>query len=391
VTERKRMEQQLRRAERLTALGKLVAGVAHELNNPLAVVMGYAQILSKNGAVDEKSQRDILKILHESERAARIVRNLLSFARPREPQLAPVDINAVIADAVEASLPRLQAAHIELITSLARELPRTLADATQLEQVLGNLITNAIQALAQHDGPRTLRVSSERCADTIRLRVADTGPGIPVEIQDRIFDPFFTTKPPGQGTGLGLSICYSIVEEHGGRLWVESRPGEGACFTVELPLREGVAQPPEPPATPPQQSRPSAATGSPRVLVVDDEPGIVDVLKQALGAAGYCVDTAAEGASGLELIRDGGYDAIITDLCMPGMSGEQLYGAVREFSPELARRIVFLTGDTVSPATRAFLERTGNRWLSKPFNIGEVERVLETVLREPATASCGAG
>jgi PAS domain S-box-containing protein len=354
ITGRKKMEQQLRQAEKLSALGKLVAGVAHELNNPLAVVMGYAQILSKHKALDEKVAKDLLKILHESERAAKIVRNLLTFARPHEPHWAVVDVNRLVDGALETREIQVQSANVQVQRRLAPDLPATKADADQIEQVLANLITNAIQALDNHLGKRVVEVTTEKCGDKIRIVVADSGPGIPLQILDRIFDPFFTTKGPGKGTGLGLSICYSIMEEHKGKIWVESEVGKGARFIAELPVvicqdsaNEGHGAGNERELDPEAPQR--------RLLIVDDEPGIVDVLQEVLRSSGYRIDTASNGAKALNRIASQDYDLIISDLCMPEMSGEKLHAAIREHYPHLLDRIIFLTGDTVSPGTRNFL------------------------------------
>src|ERR1017187_1340629 len=380
ITGRKKMEQQLRQAEKLSALGQLVAGVAHELNNPLAVVMGYAQILSKHKALDEKVKKDLLKILHESERAAKIVRNLLTFARPREPHLAVVDVNRLVAEALETRDIQVQSANVQVLRRLAPDLPATKADADQIEQVLANLMANAIQALDNHLGKRVIEVTTEKRGDKIRIVVADSGPGIPLQILDRIFDPFFTTKGPGKGTGLGLSICYSIMEEHKGKIWVESEVGKGARFIAELPivacrddLAEGVGAGSERELDPAAPQR--------RLLILDDEPGIVDVLQEVLANSGYRIETASNGAKALNRIATQEYDLIISDLCMPEMSGEKLHAALREHYPHMLNRIIFVTGDTVSAGSRSFLEQSGARWLSKPFNIAEIERLVRGCLQ----------
>jgi PAS domain S-box-containing protein len=380
ITGRKKMEQQLRQAEKLSALGQLVAGVAHELNNPLAVVMGYAQILSKHKALDEKVKKDLLKVLHESERAAKIVRNLLTFARPREPHMAVVDVNRLVAEALDTRDIQVQSANVQVLRRLAPDLPPTKADADQIEQVMANLMTNAIQALDNHLGKRVIEVTTEKRGDTIRIVVADSGPGIPLQILDRIFDPFFTTKGPGKGTGLGLSICYSIMEEHKGKIWVESEVGKGARFIAELPIVVCRDLMDEGRGTKDDRDLDPAAPQH-RLLIVDDEPGIVDVLQEVLGTSGYRIETASNGAKALSRLGSQDYDLIISDLCMPEMSGEKLYAAIREHYPHMLNRIIFLTGDTVSPGSRSFLEKTGARWLSKPFNIAELERVVASYLR----------
>jgi PAS domain S-box-containing protein len=380
ITERKKFEQQLRRSEKLSALGQLVAGVAHELNNPLAVIMGYAQILTAQEQPYARVRGNLKKILHESERAAKIVRNLLTFSRPRDPQLAPVDLNRLIATVAENHAAEMESAAILFHLSLQPDLPPTMADSHQLEQVLTNLMTNAIHALSEHNGRRLLEVHSEYAAPNVRMAVGDTGPGIPAEVIPKIFDPFFTTKGPGKGTGLGLSICHSIVQEHHGRIVVESETGKGARFIIEFPFvacAQGIPKAPAPPAL-----KPSKRITDARVLLVDDEPGIVEVLRTLLEDGGYTIESASNGAEALELIRGAHYDLIITDLCMPGLGGEALYERVCQLSPALARRIVFITGDTVSGTARSFLEGTGNRWFGKPFNLDEIQETVQTLLDE---------
>ncbi len=379
ITERKQMEEQLRQSEKLSALGQLVAGVAHELNNPLAIIMGYAQLLTKQSATDAKVKSDVVKIMHESERAAKIVRNLLTFARPRDPQMITVDLNRLIAGILETHESEFEAAAIKVTAQLSPHLPSTVADPHQMEQVFTNLIVNAVHALQNHNGQRRILVTTAQHEQTLRLIVADNGPGIAPEILSKIFDPFFTTKPPGKGTGLGLSISHSIIHEHRGRIWVQSEVGKGARFIVELPLIVRTA------ATDPVEAPPVAAVRDPqaatrRLLLVDDEPGILEVLAIVLGEGGYLIDTANNGNEALDHLSQHRYDLIISDLCMPGVDGETLYRRVLDMDPELAGRMIFVTGDTVSSKSRTFLEWTGNRWFSKPFNIGEIEEVVHNFL-----------
>ncbi|HUK82861.1 MAG TPA: ATP-binding protein, partial [Verrucomicrobiae bacterium] len=381
ITERKKLEQQLRQSEKLTALGQLIAGVAHELNNPLAVIMGYAQILAKRSNGDETLQTDVLKIQRESERAAKIVRNLLTFARPREPQMAPVDLNRLIRNVVETHESEMLQNRIECRQRLAPDLPKTMADPHQIEQVITNLVVNAIQVLTAHEASRVLEITTELSGRSVRICVSDSGPGISPEIVTKIFDPFFTTKAPGKGTGLGLSISHSIVEEHRGKIWVQSEHGKGAKFFVELPVVACGEEPlvVEPPAAA-MERNPNAAQY--RLLIVDDEPGIVEVLKTVLGENGYTIETATNGGEALDRLDRGRYDLVISDLCMPGVDGETLYKSLQKTDPDLAKRVIFVTGDTVSSNSRAFLEWTGNRWFSKPFDIEEIDRVVGNFLRE---------
>jgi signal transduction histidine kinase/ActR/RegA family two-component response regulator len=376
--------QLVRRAEKLSSLGQLIAGVAHELNNPLAVVVGYSQIMAKQPGIDGSIRSNVQKILHESERAAKIVRDLLSFARPCEPQMSVADINRLVANVLEIREPDLLGAGVRLERNLAPKLPKTKADLIQIEQVLTNLITNAMHAMMGTSEPRVLTVSTEEDGFRIRITVADSGPGIPQEIAGKIFDPFFTTKPPGKGTGLGLSISSTIMQEHRGKIWVQSELGKGSKFYVELPI---VACEAETEAAAPVPEHDGAVPSvEQRLLIVDDEPGIRDVLQEVLGASGYYVDTASNGLEAVARIKSGRYDAIISDLGMPEMDGEKLYETVRDTDPRLAKRIIFVTGDTVSPKSRDFLGATGNRWLSKPFNIVDVEEVVSSLLKhDPLT------
>ncbi len=383
VSERKKVGEQLRRAEKLSALGQLIAGVAHELNNPLAVVIGYSQILAEKSGLDKETIEDIHRIHHESERASRIVRDLLSFARPSEPQKIAVDINRLVASVLETQEANLQAAGIQLEQQLANEVCTTMADPNQIEQVLVNLIGNAIQVLNGRPKPRALTIRTEAAGNFIRMIVTDNGPGIPREILGQIFDPFFTTKPLGKGTGLGLTISNTIIQEHRGRIQVENQPTGGAKFTVELPVVQCAIAPT--PARLPSAIKPLAAESAKRaVLVVDDEPNVLALIKNVMTRNGYEVVTATNGQEALERMAARSYDVILSDMRMPGMDGRKLFETVKKQDPALAHRIVFITGDTVSADTQAFFEDTGNRWLSKPFRIAQITDTVNEVLKKEA-------
>jgi PAS domain S-box-containing protein len=243
VTERKRaeeekqkMEEQLRLAGRLAAVGELAAGVAHELNNPLAAIQGYSQFLSSSNNLDVDTRKDVETIYREALRASKITQNLLSFARRHEPEKKFISLNEVIEKTVELRAHPLEVGNIELVTELAPDLPKTMADFYQLQQVFVNLINNAEQAMAAAHGKGKLVIKTQKSNGMIQVMFTDDGPGIPEENINRIFDPFFTTKEVGKGTGLGLSICYGIVEAHGGRIYAKSKVGEGATFIVEIPI-----------------------------------------------------------------------------------------------------------------------------------------------------------
>jgi two-component system NtrC family sensor kinase len=386
VSERQKAGHQLRRAEKLSALGQLIAGVAHELNNPLAVVMGYSQVLVRKGDLDEKTEASLQRILFESERAAKIVRDLLAFARPSDLQKTATNVNRMVSGVLEDQEPNLRAAGIQLEKQLAKDLPDTMADHNQIEQVLGNLISNAIYALSARPQPRILTITTEEAGNYMRIGVTDNGAGIPKEALGKIFDPFFTTKPLGKGTGLGLTISNTIIQEHRGKILAENRLTGGARFSVELPII--------PCATPaPAEQKPSdtkslaTAPLKGSVLVVDDEPGIVEVLSDVLTGLGHNVTTATNGLEAMERIATGSFDVILSDMRMPGMDGVKFFETLKQSNETLAHRIVFVTGDTVSSETRAFLKDTGNRWLTKPFNIQQVIDTVDGVLDKKVVAA----
>jgi CheY-like chemotaxis protein/anti-sigma regulatory factor (Ser/Thr protein kinase) len=258
-----------------------------------------------------------------------------------------------------------------------------MADPNQIEQVLVNLVGNAIQVLSGRPDPRVLTICTEEAGNYIRMIVADNGPGIPREIIGQIFDPFFTTKPLGKGTGLGLTISNTIIQEHRGRIQVENQLAGGAKFTVELPMIQcAVTLTADRPL--PEIKPPAAKSAQRTVLVVDDEPNVLALLKMLVTRNGFEVVTATNGQQALECIAARSYDLILSDMRMPGMDGRKFFETVKKQNPALSHRIVFVTGDTVSADTQAFFEETGNRWLSKPFKIAQVADTLNEVLEKEA-------
>ncbi|MFQ5899155.1 MAG: PAS domain S-box protein [Candidatus Methylomirabilia bacterium] len=384
VTERKQVEEELQRqreariqSEKLAAMGSLLAGVAHELNNPLQVILGHATILGQkaggNGALAELEE----KIAQATLRCARIVKNFLALARQQPTERQRVQLNQVVEEAVELLAYQLRVDDVEVTLNLATDLPLLWADPHQLQQVAVNLISNAHQAMRGSPPPRQLTLTTrvDPGRGRVSLEVADTGPGIPPEIRARIFDPFFTTKPPGQGTGLGLSLCQGLVESHGGSIRVES-PGRGAIFVIELPV---VA----PPVAEPGAGA-AEAPGPPRgktILVVDDELELANVLAAMLSADGHQVETAADGAMALDKLRERAYDVILSDIRMPKLDGPGLYRELKRSHPELRQRIIFITGDELGPETLEFLERMRVPRLGKPFGQEQVRRAIERVLQ----------
>jgi PAS domain S-box-containing protein len=386
VGERRRLEEQVQRAEKLSALGRLVAGVAHELNNPLAIIMGNAQLLAGRNHLDDPLKEGLGRILRQSERASRIIRDLLAYSRPSQPNKAPMDLNRVIRDVVEWRRPHYEATQVSVRTRLAESLPPTKADRVQVEQIVLNLVNNAADALRERPLPREVEVTTQETPNFLRVSVRDNGPGMTPEIRQKIFNPFFTTKPIGSGTGLGLAICNTYIQEHHGKMWVESQPGKGATFFFDLPLLDCEGQVPVEPealatdwAVP---SAPAAPTGQ-RLLVVDDEPDIAQLLEMILANSGYQIETASNGTDALRILSNESFDAVLSDMLMPGLDGQALYHRIREIKPDLAKRMIFVTGDTLNSSTREFLNATGSLFLSKPFKIDDVlNRVQEALQRD---------
>lgn len=389
ISERKRTEEELLRqrevlhqTEKLSAMGSLLASVAHELNNPLSVVLGQAVLLN-HLTTDSLLAGRAEKISTAAERCARIVKNFLALARQHPPERQKVCLHQIILEALELLAYSLRVDNVEVNFDVLDVMPTLWADPHQLHQVVINLISNAHQALRDTPPPRRLTVSTQfdPLQARVSLAVADTGPGIPLALQRRIFEPFFTTKPPGQGTGLGLSICRGIIENHEGSIWVESQPGQGAIFHVELPVQAPHLDVPVAPAT----DAPASSRGR-TILVVDDEPEVAEVLAETLALDGHEVETAANGVVALDKLRERDYDVILSDLRMPWLDGPGLYKELERSHPDLLHRMVFFTGDTLTPESRAFLERTRASAISKPFTLEGARQVVQKVLQAIGTS-----
>ena len=377
-TERRRAEERVRQSEKLATMGELLAGVAHELNNPLTVVIGQAALLCKTATGTPAAAR-AEKICEAATRCARIVMNFLALARQQPSERAAVSLNRVVQDTVELLAYELRVTNVEVHFALADDLPSLWADRHQIQQVIVNLVTNAHHAMSEISSLRRLTFTTWHDATDGRivLEVADTGPGIPPEIRARIFDPFFTTKPAGEGTGLGLPICQGIIEAHGGTTQVEDRPGgHGAVFRVRLPAKAPLGVEREVGAAGELAPVPAKA-----ILVVDDEPEIAALLAEMLSRDGHQVDVAANGVVALEKLGKQTYDLIVSDMKMPELDGPGLYREVGARHSELRRRFVFLTGDTLSAATREFLEQTGVPTLMKPFTWEAVRDAIRRVAK----------
>jgi len=366
---------QLIQAEKMTAIGELVAGVAHEINNPLTGIVGYTQLLMQ-GSLEAGVRRKIETIAAEAERMAKIVRNLLTFARKHAPEKVLVSLNTVVDRTLELKAYNLRASQIRLETDLDPALPATLLDFHQMQQVLVNLLNNAQQAMASARSGGTIRLATRCVDDVIELRLSDDGPGIPEEVQGRIFEPFFTTKKDGEGTGLGLSLCYGIVQEHSGTIRVESGAGAGAAFVIELPILQAGAVP-----APRARRDPKRAVPSLSILVVDDEPSVQSFLVELLSQRGHTVETASDVPDALERLDAGRHDLVITDMKMPHGTGMDVYRAAVSRNPKLAGRILFMTGHATGDDTQRFMHEVGGEPLQKPCRIEEIDRAIAAALR----------
>jgi len=375
ITDQKHTEHQLQQAEKLSAMGQLVSGVAHEINNPAAIISGFAQTLLLD--VVKAEQREMLQMIYdEATRIGRITANLLAFARA---QRTLVDLNDIVRRTFALRSYHLTTLNVAVTLELSPAEPKFWSDPSELQQMLLNLLINAEQALVSVETPRTIVVRTAASEEDVRLEVADSGPGIAPEIRAKIFDPFFTTKPEGVGTGLGLSICYGIAREHGGRISVDSPPGRGATFVVTLPRdprREGRAVPA---ALPPTAA---PATGLVTVLVVDDETALRNALLRFLGRRGIEGQGVADGADALRALTERDFDVIISDVRMPGMSGREFLERLRRERPALVARLIFSTGDTFAPETAALIKESGVPTVTKPFDFAELERVIRQVAGE---------
>ena len=375
VTEQQALETQLVQSEKLAAVGQLVSGVAHELNNPLTSIAGLSEFLLEQKELGKKDRGHLQVIQEQAERASRIVRNLLTFARKGGTERVPVDLNDVIRRTLSLTSYDLKLKDIAVERELSGALPDVFGDRHGLQQVVLNLVTNAAHAVAENtrERPREIIVSTWFDGQ-VHLRVADTGPGIPDDVAQSVFTPFFTTKEPGKGTGLGLSITYSIVESHGGQITLEPRgPRGGAAFRVDLPPAPADAVRP---ALTPVHGTPAVNAGSTvkrTILLVDADPAVQRTIKALFARDGHDVEVAGDPQHALDLAQRGGFDLVITDAraMAPGKRGTLLAEELVTRMPALRDRIIVATGD-VRPTTEETLARLGVRYVRKPFNLRDL-------------------
>jgi two-component system NtrC family sensor kinase len=377
VSTLKDTQAQLIQSEKLSAVGQFVAGVAHELNNPLTAVIGFADLMS-SVETDEKNRHHLDVIAKSAHRCHKIVQSLLSFARQHAPERKLVGVNTLITDVIEIMAYDLRTSNINVRLEFSDSLPDLLGDPHQLQQVFLNIIGNARQAMEPFRRDGEMLIRTRHSSGWLRIEFEDNGPGIRPDNLARIFDPFFTTKPVGKGTGLGLSLSYGIIQEHGGKIGATSVVGQGACFVIELPVAP--AQEPVPEARPLITAAPqkSESLGTRSILVVDDEAWILELAAELLRRAGYVVETATSGEAALLRIAVRKFDVIVSDWKMPGLNGMHLHEHLMTKDPGSAARMLFMTGDVINESFQEFLRRYDRPCLSKPFAIEEFRAAVET-------------
>ncbi|MBI5232782.1 MAG: response regulator [Deltaproteobacteria bacterium] len=383
ITEETRLKDRLVHTEKMSSIGKFVAGIAHELNNPLMGIMGFTQLLlempGEKKLVDVRDK--LTKIYNESTRTAKLVQGLLTFGREKKSEKRLYNINDIIKDTVELERHHLDSNSIGLVMKLETNLLPVFIDTYQMQQVFINIINNAIDAMV-HAGAviKMIEIETRLEKRHVLIIFKDSGPGIPDDIKAKIFDPFFTTKEVGKGTGLGLSISHGIIEEHGGDIVVDSPLNNGGTvFTISLPVAandRGAAAPQKKPEPVLMETVCSDKT----ILIVDDESSIREALSQSLEYEGFKVETATDGFCALELLANKRFDVVITDIKMPNMNGMELYSKIADIDQRLKDKIILLTGDVLSRDIKEFLQNTGAPYMLKPFDPRELVELINKVL-----------
>ena len=384
LTEQLRIEEelgqqrdQLYQNEKMSAMGELLAGVAHELNNPLSVVVGHSLMLRED-CTDPDTLRQVEKISDSAERCARIVKTFLTMARQEPAKMQRVNINEIVQTAVDVARYGDSSAGVEMACDLGVDLPLVCADHDQITQVFINLILNGEQAIRDSGEGQNITVQTRGLADGtgIEILIEDDGPGIPEHIHGRIFEPFFTTKDVGEGTGIGLALCHRIVQTHNGRITLEPAPIRGSVFKVVLPVDTAMAEPPD---TPVKAENIPAKT---RILIVDDEEDVADLNAEILTRAGYQVEVFNHADAALESLQHTAYDLILSDLNMPETDGRGFFEAIKQDFPDMIRRTGFVTGDTMGRSSQSFLQEAKRPCVEKPVSPKELRTFVTEILAE---------
>jgi PAS domain S-box-containing protein len=369
----RRAQEQLLQSEKMAAVGQLISGVAHELNNPLTAILGYAQLLSSSQHVTPRGSDYVDKLHKQAQRTHRIVQNLLSFARPHRPERLPVRLNQVVDDTLILREYDLKVNNIQVHRELDPKLPPTSGDAHQLQQVFLNILNNAVDAILERANAGEIWVRTASAGSRLQVEFTDSGPGLTEP--SRVFDPFYTTKPVGKGTGLGLSICYGIINEHGGEIEARNVPHRGACFRIFLPVIpvELLADAGGAPAA---EAR---LYGS--VLLVDDEDAVLDLEQEILKGRCRSVRAVRSGREALEALQREQVDVVVTDMKMPGdVSGADIYQWIEQHRPELSSRVVFTLSNSPTEGFGEQVLKNGCAYVQKPFQVEDFLRALRQVM-----------
>lgn len=381
LTDKSRLEQQLRQAEKLSALGQMISGIAHELNNPLTTIRGYLELILAKHDLTDITRTNLEKVAIESERAAKLVTRFLHFARERKARREMGDLNEIVRRALELHEFEFRVAALDVRLELDDDIPRTLLDPDQAQQVLLNLFTNALHAMIDAPPPHRLSVRTFLEDDWIVVEVEDDGPGVPEDQAARIFEPFYTTKEVGTGTGLGLSIAHSVMVDHNGRIECRNSGSGGAVFTLRFPIvMEGDREDTTILFTPSELEKEPAAKSSAEALILDDEPAIADMLGEMLELLGHRPTLCNAARKAIELIQERDFDVILSDFRMPDLNGEEFRAEAKKIKPHLADRIIFISGDVANEKTQDFLKSTGNRKIDKPFKLEAVRDAIDGLL-----------
>jgi two-component system, NtrC family, sensor kinase len=375
----RRTQEQLLQSEKMAAVGQLISGVAHELNNPLTAILGYSQLLKSEELMNPRGAGYLEKLYKQAQRTHHIVQNLLSFARQHKPERAPVQLNQIIDDTLVLREYDMKLNNIIVRREFDPKLPATGGDFHQLQQVFLNILNNAVDAIQEKGGPGEIWIRTEAAGNRLRIELTDNGPG--VQNPHRIFDPFYTTKPVGKGTGLGLSICYGIVKEHGGEIQVRNSPPRGATFTITLPLL--VVSPTTPVADPAC----GAETPAGKILLVDDEETVLQLEEEILVARGSSVQLARNERDAIDILKRDSVDAVVAsaNLSAENSSG-RLYGWIQKNRPDLSARVVFTISNASEDLLPESVRYSGCQVLRKPFKIDEFCKALQTALSVPVVS-----
>jgi PAS domain S-box-containing protein len=374
--EKRQMEQKAQLASRLACVGELASGVAHEINNPLTGVVGYTDLLLARKDIPQDIRRDLKTVNKGAQRVADIVKKLLTFAGQQKPERKLSNINEIVSNTLDLQAYELASNNIKVDFQPAHDLPKTIVDPGQLQQVFLNLIQNAETEMKLAHGGGKLSIKTEQIGNTIRISFKDSGPGIAKENLERIFNPFFTTREVGQGTGLGLSVCHGIIAEHKGMIWAESKLSRGATFFVELPIVTRIKQ-----STPPEPAieEPKKVTNA-KILVLDDEPSIRQIVSRVLSKEGHEVEAFGNAEDALERIKSKRYNLILLDIKTPGIGGIKLYKQLQDIAASLPKRVVFITGDTMDKRSTDFLAKTKAPHIMKPFDTEQLKTDINRIL-----------